>query len=81
MAGQVAGPRIVEGVIAGVFGLGPLVWLGPRALPALLLSGGVAAGFTWWAGRRLGGYTGDVLGAVQVLTEVAVLLAALWGRF
>jgi adenosylcobinamide-GDP ribazoletransferase len=28
-----------------------------------------------WLKRRLGGYTGDTLGAAEQLTEVAVLLA------
>ena len=65
-------------VVAAAFGFVPLVLLGPQSSAALLLSGGVAVAVTLWAARRLGGYTGDVLGATQVLTEVAVLLAALW---
>jgi adenosylcobinamide-GDP ribazoletransferase len=31
-----------------------------------------------YAVRRLGGFTGDVYGAVEVLTEVLVLLSAAW---
>jgi adenosylcobinamide-GDP ribazoletransferase len=55
------------------------------AFIALGLAGGVAAialalgalfGVTALAGSRLGGYTGDVLGAAQQAAEVAVLLAA-----
>lgn len=78
MAAGVAGPGATELAMAGVFGLAPVLLLGPRGPAALLLSGAVAIGIGWWARRRLGGYTGDVLGAVQVCTEVAVLLAALW---
>ena len=33
------------------------------------------AGFAWWLKRRLGGQTGDTLGAVQQLTEIAALFA------
>ena len=41
-----------------------------RASPALAA---FAAG--WWTARRFGGHTGDTLGAVQQVTELAVLLA------
>lgn len=64
--------------VAAVCGLVPLLLLGWRAVPALLLAAGVAAGMALWFRRRLGGYTGDCLGAVQQATELGVLLAALW---
>lgn len=52
--------------------------LAPRALLAALAASGAAA---WWLARkfarRIGGYTGDCLGAVQQLTEVLVYLAVL----
>lgn len=58
------------------------------ALPALLLGwrGALAAALaglpTWhlarWVRRRLGGYTGDVLGMVQQATELTMLLALAW---
>ena len=35
----------------------------------------VGAWMAWWLRRRLGGFTGDTLGASQQLSEVAVLLA------
>lgn len=78
MAGDVAGPGFIALMAAGLLGLAPLLLLGPRAVPALLASGLAALLFCLWVRRRIGGYTGDVLGATQVLTEVAILLAALW---
>ena len=50
---------------AGVLGLG----LGIAALAAAVLTGLLAQ-------RQIGGYTGDVLGAVQQTAEIAALLAA-----
>ena len=46
----------------------------------MLPAGVTGALFAWWAVRRLGGVTGDVLGAVQQITLVATLLtlAAWW---
>lgn len=77
--GTVASPARADLVIAAAFGLGvPLLLLGPRAVPALLLSALAALGVIWWARRRIGGYTGDVLGAVQQLSELVILLAVLW---
>ena len=61
--------------------LGGLLATGALDLPALLaaLVAGVAA--TWWLarkfGRRIGGYTGDCLGAVQQLSEAAAYIAVL----
>jgi len=67
-----------ELLIATAGGLLPLMLLPARpALAALLLVTLVA----WWFARlllrRLGGYTGDCLGAAQQLTELACYLALL----
>ena len=43
---------------------------------ALLLGGVLLAAVSLWAQRQLGGRTGDVLGASQLLTEMGFLLAA-----
>lgn len=67
-----------ELAIAALFGLLPLALLPWQALPPVLL---LVALVTWRAAayfvRRIGGYTGDCLGAVQQLTEVACYLGIL----
>ncbi len=56
-----------------------LLLLMPTQLPSLLLAMLVAAGLTLylqaWLDRRLGGYTGDNLGATQQVVELGVLLS------
>ena len=85
-----AGDWLLSGVL-GILGLPPLIWLsGPAAggarplalLSAVLLSAlafavaCVALVATYFK-ARLGGYTGDCLGAAQQLSELAFLLATL----
>jgi adenosylcobinamide-GDP ribazoletransferase len=72
--------------VAGRLGVGPLLFALPfAALPLLLLAPGqglpaiiLAALATFWLAakcrRWLGGYTGDCLGAVQQLAEIAFYL-------
>jgi len=67
--------------------IGALMWLGfgaagwptgtlARALGWSTLAAAVAALFCHrWFSRRLGGFTGDTLGASQQLSELAILLA------
>ena len=53
-----------------------LLFLSPLAgIAAVGAAAGAAAGVAALARRRLGGYTGDVLGAIQQATELAVLIA------
>jgi adenosylcobinamide-GDP ribazoletransferase len=70
-----AGPGTLA--VALLFGLAPLVPLGGAALPGLLL----ATLATLLAARlfafRLGGYTGDCLGAAQQVAEAAFYLGVL----
>jgi adenosylcobinamide-GDP ribazoletransferase len=56
------------------------VWKRPAGLVALAVAVVAAAGVTWLARRRLGGFTGDVLGAVGVVLETVglVVAAAKW---
>jgi adenosylcobinamide-GDP ribazoletransferase len=67
-----------ELLLAGLFGLSPCLLLPyPETLVALAL----VVLVTWWAGRyfvrRIGGYTGDCLGAAQQLAELAFYLGLL----
>jgi adenosylcobinamide-GDP ribazoletransferase len=62
----------VSGVAAGMavsFGVVALLALG--APVAILWIGLVQAGFGWLALRQIGGQTGDVLGALVMLGEIA----------
>lgn len=75
VAGRVGATELA---VAGLCGVLPMLLLGARAAPALLLAGGLAWVIARWFRARLGGYTGDTLGAVQQVTELAILLVALW---
>jgi adenosylcobinamide-GDP ribazoletransferase len=62
---------VIAGTGAAVFvNLEVLLW-------ALLAAAAVTAWMARWLQRRLGGYTGDALGATQQFTELAIYLAAL----
>jgi adenosylcobinamide-GDP ribazoletransferase len=54
--------------------------LGPAAPAALLAGAGGALAVALLARRQIGGYTGDVLGAIQQLAEIGVLLGVLAAR-
>jgi len=59
-------------LVAVLVGLGAYL---PRLLVAVLAAAAVALLMRQWLRRRLGGYTGDGLGATEQLAEIAVLLA------
>jgi len=63
-----------ELLLAGIFGLAPLALLAPRYWLALLPVALVWLWFSRKLQKRLGGYTGDCLGAMQQLTELAFYL-------
>ncbi|WP_051516398.1 adenosylcobinamide-GDP ribazoletransferase [Herbaspirillum sp. RV1423] len=74
----------LEFVIAAVTALLPMIvclameWLAPQALLLALLLGAAATFFLARKfRRRIGGYTGDCLGAVQQFSEVAIYLGLL----
>ena len=48
-----------------------------RAVIALILLAVVVAVMAWLSRRQIGGQTGDVLGAVEQISEIAILLVAL----
>ncbi|HSH73665.1 MAG TPA: adenosylcobinamide-GDP ribazoletransferase [Methylophilaceae bacterium] len=66
-----------ELVLASLFGLGPLVFLSLHLLWAVLPVALVWVWFSHKLKRRIGGYTGDCLGAMQQLTEIAFYLGIL----
>ena len=77
--GATAGtPRMSGAMTAAAIGaaLG-LAALGPgRGAVALCLAALVVFATAWLARRQIGGYTGDVLGALQQAAEIVILLAA-----
>jgi adenosylcobinamide-GDP ribazoletransferase len=79
------GEWILSGAI-GCIGLVPVFWLSARRWGGLdsrsIAVAALAAAFVAWTAaryfrRRIGGYTGDCLGAVQQLAELAFLLGGL----
>jgi adenosylcobinamide-GDP ribazoletransferase len=59
------------GVMVGLAALGPV-----RGAFAICLTGIILLAAAGLARRRIGGYTGDVLGAFQQIGEIVMLLAA-----
>ena len=47
---------------------------GGAGVLALLVAGGVASVIGWVAKTKIGGQTGDILGATQICAEIAVLI-------
>ena len=69
--------NMTELVIATVFGLLPLMFLEMKSLLALVP---VSLTWLWFSAKikkRIGGYTGDCLGAMQQLTEIAFYIGLL----
>jgi adenosylcobinamide-GDP ribazoletransferase len=69
-----------ELLLAGLFGLAPLILFAHRFLLAIVPVVLVWFWFSHMLKKRLGGYTGDCLGAMQQLCEIAFYLGVLvWG--
>jgi adenosylcobinamide-GDP ribazoletransferase len=72
LAQQVALPQLAWAMLLCL----PLLALLPHQAPLLLLVAALLAlAMRTWLRRRLGGYTGDTLGATEQLSEAALLLA------
>ncbi len=78
LARSVGTPRHVTAYIALILGAGAaLIGLGGTAgLAAILVVAGIGLGLRYLAVRKIGGLTGDILGATQNMAELGVLLVA-----
>ncbi|MDY6947734.1 MAG: adenosylcobinamide-GDP ribazoletransferase [Pseudomonadota bacterium] len=72
-----------EYAFAAIIGIAPLYWCGVYAVAGLVCALLVSYLLARWFMRRLGGFTGDTLGATQQLTEITFYLAVLasWNSF
>jgi adenosylcobinamide-GDP ribazoletransferase len=71
------GVRAFEAMIALAIGVWPLAFLSPiKALLSLSLSALGAMGLAVLSRKLIGGVTGDVLGAVEQISEASILLSA-----
>ena len=77
LAAEAGRPSIERVLAALAIGIAAAIVLLPAALAltALLVAAAAAALVAWALGRAFGGCTGDTLGAVQQLTELAFLFA------
>lgn len=74
-AGKPPKDRVVVSILIGIVFV--FIFMGPLSgLFALVMGAAAAAAAAAVAQREVGGYTGDILGAIQQLTEIAILLAA-----
>ena len=75
-AGRPAGESVAAAAVIGFLVLAICLHVGHGFL-ALLVLAVIAALVAWLAKRQIGGQTGDVLGALEQVSEIAVLLVAL----
>jgi adenosylcobinamide-GDP ribazoletransferase len=71
--------RVAPGGLAcaGVFAMAPLAWLGAAGVAGLACACVLRWLVAGYFRRRIGGYTGDCLGAIQQITEIGFYLAVL----
>lgn len=62
---------------AALFALAPLAWLGSAGLAGAAGALALRLAAAQYLYRRIGGYTGDCLGAIQQITEIGFYLALL----
>ena len=81
LAAQTGRPHPLRAAAAALIVVLTAAALLGEGAPAALLAGALGAlAVALLARRQIGGYTGDVLGAVQQLAEVGVLFGALAAR-
>ncbi|MBM0107523.1 adenosylcobinamide-GDP ribazoletransferase [Steroidobacter sp. S1-65] len=66
-----------EFLFAAIVGVAPLYWCGMHAIAGVISALLVLYRLARWFVRRLGGFTGDTLGAAQQLTEITFYVAVL----
>lgn len=64
-------------LVAAIVGLAPLALSGPQALAGLAAAGVALIVLYRWYANRIGGFTGDTLGATQQITEAMFYLGCL----
>ena len=71
LGNQASNPELVSVLAATVICIPALMYCGNVIVPSLITATGTALGFAWLAKRQVGGQTGDVCGACQLLSETA----------
>ena len=69
--------RIGDALIAAVFGLPALGIFGVRAIVAVVVALALVSLLARWCMKKIGGYTGDTLGATQQVAEIGCYVALL----
>ena len=69
--------KIGDVIIAALFGLPALALCGPRVIGAIAVALVLVAVLWRWCVQRIGGYTGDTLGATQQVAEMGCYVALL----
>jgi adenosylcobinamide-GDP ribazoletransferase len=69
--------RIGDVLIAALFGIPALAVFGPRAIVPVIVALVLVALLSRWCVQRIGGYTGDTLGATQQVAEIGCYVALL----
>ena len=69
--------RIGDVLIAALFGLPALALCGPHVIVAVVVALALVGLMVRWCARKIGGYTGDTLGATQQVAEVGCYVALL----